>query len=193
MPFGFAGKELEIHLTKSIIKKNYSNIEHYTKFLGGRGIATKRFIERVSPDTDPFSPLNPLILSKTGSIKQYWNNWPEENGPWLFNGAMHGNYEEEVRFEDAGKTLTNFETTYKTRAASCFNCGVGCKSIISLPNGQYASIKCQSYFNFMFATKICDIHFSVQCFKLCENYGLDVISTAYLTGFAIDLCQKGLL
>ena len=357
MPFGFAGKELEIHLTKRIIKKNYSNIEHYTKFLGGRGIATKRFVERVSPDTDPFSPHNPLIfsaglltgtltpganrttlvtkspqtglltystiggfwgaefkqagydtliisgisdnpvylfikddhvelldashlwgndvletkqmlkdelklnkiqilcigpagenkvfassiehtmgagahragvgavmghkklkaivvhgtndihvakpaelkktcdhiLSKTGPIKQYWNNWPEENGPWLFNGAMHGNYEEEVRFEDAEKTLTNFETTYKTRAASCFNCGVGCKSIISLPNGQYASIKCQSYFNFMFAIKICDIHFSVQCFKLCENYGLDVISTAYLTGFAIDLYQKGII
>jgi len=45
----------------------------------------------------------------------------------------------------------------------------------------------------MFAIKICDIHFSVRCFKLCENYGLDVISTAYLTGFAIDLYQKGII
>jgi aldehyde:ferredoxin oxidoreductase len=63
MPFGFAGKEFEIHLTKRIIKKNYSNVEHYTKFLGGRGIATKMFVERISPDTDPFSPHNPLIFS----------------------------------------------------------------------------------------------------------------------------------
>ncbi|MGD8208812.1 MAG: aldehyde ferredoxin oxidoreductase C-terminal domain-containing protein [Desulfobacterales bacterium] len=106
---------------------------------------------------------------------------------------MHGNYEEEVKFKDAEKTLTNFETTHKKRAASCFNCGLGCKSIISFPNGQYASIKCQSYFNFMFAIKICDIRFSAQCFKLCENYGLDVISTVYLTGFAIDLYQRGIL
>jgi hypothetical protein len=37
------------------------------------------------------------------------------------------------------------------------------------------------------------LHFSVQCFKLCDNYGLDVISNAYLTGFAIDLYQKGII
>jgi aldehyde:ferredoxin oxidoreductase len=357
MPYGFAGKELEVDLTNSIVKKNDSNFEYYQKFLGGRGIATKIFIERISPDLPPFSHDNPLIfstglltgtlapsanrtalvtkspqtglltystiggfwgpefkqagydtliisgisdhpvylfikndhvelldashlwgnniletkqmlidelklakvqilcigpagenkvfassiehtmgagahraavgavmghkklkaivvhgtndvqvakpaelkktcdhiLSKTGPIKQYWNNWPEENGPWLFNEAMHGNYENKVRFEDAETMLSKFKTVYTKRPASCFNCGVGCKSIVSLPDGQYASIKCQSYFNFMFAIKVCDIHFSVQCFKLCENYGLDVISTAYLTGFAIDLYQKGII
>ncbi len=357
MPFGFAGKGLEIDLTNGTVMKNYSKPEHFIKFLGGRGIATKMFVERVSPDTDPFSPDNPLIfsaglltgtiapsanrtalvtkspqtglltystiggfwgselkqagydtlfisgiseipaylfiqddlvelrdalhlwgknvretqqiltkelkqnkiqilcigpagenkvfassiehtmgagahragvgavmghkklkaivvygtkdihvanpaelkktcddiISKTDPIKEYWNNWPAKNGPWLFNEAMHGNYEEKVIFEDAEKTLTDFENAYKTRPAGCFNCGVGCKSIISLPEGQYASIKCQSYFNFMFAIKICDIQFSVRCFKLCENYGLDVISTAYLTGFAIDLYQKGII
>ena len=357
MPFGFAGKGLEIDLTSGTLKKNDSEIEHFKKFLGGRGIATKMFVERVSPDTTPFSPDNPLvfsaglltgtlapsanrtalvtrspqtglltystiggfwgpefkqagydtlfiagisespaylfikddlvelrdashlwgknvpetkqilrkelkqnkiqilcigpagenkvfsssiehtmgagahragvgavmghkklkaivvygtkdihvanpaelrktcdyIISKTDLIKEYWDKWPVKNGLWHFNEAMHGNYEEKVIFEDAEKTLTNFENAYKTRPASCFNCGVGCKSIISLPEGQYASIKCQSYFNFMFAIKICDIHFSVRCFKLCENYGLDVISTAYLTGFAIDLYQKGII
>jgi hypothetical protein len=29
MPFGFAGKALEVDLTSCIVKKNYSNIEHY--------------------------------------------------------------------------------------------------------------------------------------------------------------------
>ena len=63
MPFGFAGKELEVDLTTGIVKKNYSNIEDYKKFLGGRGIATKIFVERISPDTHPFSSNNPLIFS----------------------------------------------------------------------------------------------------------------------------------
>ena len=63
MPFGFTGKELEVDLASGIVKKNYSNIEHYKKFLGGRGIATKIFIERISPDTHPFSQNNPLIFS----------------------------------------------------------------------------------------------------------------------------------
>jgi len=106
---------------------------------------------------------------------------------------MHENYEEELILEDAEKALIDFESAYKTRSSSCFNCGVGCKSIISLPEGEYACIKCQSFFNIMFAIKIYDIHFSVRCFKLCENYGLDVISTAYLKGFAIDLYQKGII
>jgi aldehyde:ferredoxin oxidoreductase len=134
-----------------------------------------------------------FILSKTDRIREYWNNWPAKNGSWLFSEAMHGNYEEEVILEDAEKALIDFESAYKKRSAGCLNCGVGCKSIISLPEGEYACIKCQSFFNFMFAIKIYDIHFSVRCFKLCENYGLDVISTAYLTGFAIDLYQKGII
>ena len=357
MPLGIAGKGLEIDLASGCVTKNGTNPDHVEKFLGGRGIATKVFVDRVPPDTDPFSPDNPLvfstglltgtlapganrtalvtrspqtglltystiggfwgseykragydtlfisgiskkpvylfiqddlvelrdashlwgknvreteqilrkdikhnniqilgigpagenkvfsstiehtmgagahragvgavmghkklkaivvhgtkdiqvanptelkktcdcIISKTGPIREYWNNWPAKNGAWLFSEAMHGNYEKEVILEDDEKILTEFLNTYKTRSASCFNCGVGCKSVISLPEGQYASIKCMSYFNFMFAIKICDIHFGVQCFKFCENYGLDVVSTAYLTGFAIDLYQKNII
>jgi benzoyl-CoA reductase subunit BamB len=357
MPFGYAGKGLEIDLTKGSVTKTGSNHEHVEKFLGGRGIATKMFLDRVSPETAPFSPDNPLIFSaglltgtlapganrtalvtrspqtglltystiggfwgpefkragydtllisgisktpvyllivndsvelkdashlwgqpvrdterilrqelrqhkvemliigpagenqvfastiehtmgagahragvgavmgfkklkaivvhgtkdvqvanpiqlkktcedidsKAGPIRQYWKNWPANNGSWLFNEAMHGNYEEAVIFENGEQILTDFVNTYKTRAAACFNCGVGCKSVVSLLDGRYAVVKCMSYFNFMFAAKICDIHFGVQCLKLCENCGLDVVSTAYLAGFAIDLYQKGII
>jgi aldehyde:ferredoxin oxidoreductase len=357
MPFGFAGQGLEIDLSSGRVIKHDSNPDHFAKYLAGRGIATKFFVDRVSPDTDPFSSDNPLvfsaglltgtlapganrtalvtrspqtglltysaiggfwgpefkhagydtlfisgisekpvylfiqddraelrdashlwgknvretehilrqeikphniqilgigpagenkvyastiehtmgagahragvgavmghkklkaiavngtkdiqvanpaelkktcdyIISKTGPIREYWNNWPTKNGAWLFNEAVHGNYEKEVTYEDAEEILAEFINAYKKRSASCFNCGVGCKSVISLPEGQYASIKCMSFFNFMFAIKICDIHFGVRCFKLCENYGLDVVSTAYLTGFAIDLFQKGII
>lgn len=54
MPFGFAGKGLEVDLTNGNVMKNCSKPEHFINFLGGRGIATKMFVERVSPDTDPF-------------------------------------------------------------------------------------------------------------------------------------------
>jgi len=357
MPFGLAGKGLEIDLSSGRVVRINSDPDQFEKFLGGRGIATKMFVDRVSPETDPFAPDNPLIFSagllsgtlapganrtalvtrspqtglltystiggfwgpelkragydtifiagiaetpiylfirddlielrdashlwgkcvreagqilgaehkplniqvlcigpagekkvfassiehamgagahragvgavmghkklkaivvhgtrdilvanpaelkktcdhinsKTGPIRDYWRDWPAKNGAWLFNEAMHGNYEEAVIFEDDEEILTNFNKASKMRSAGCFNCGIGCKSVIALPEGRYATVKCMSYFNFMFAVKICDIHFSVRCFELCENYGLDVVSTAYLTGFAIDLYQKGII
>jgi len=357
MPFELAGKRLDIDLSSGRIIKRDSDPEQYEKFLGGRGIATQMFVDRVSPETDPFAPDNPLVFSagvltgtlapganrtalvtrspqtslltystiggfwgpelkragydtifitgiaetpvylfirddlvelrdaahlwgkgvretgqilrtehkpiniqvlcigpagenkvfassiehspgagahragvgavighkklkaivvqgtgdilvanpaelkktcdhinsKTDPIKKYWRDWPAKNGAWLFNEAVHGNYEEVVTFEDDEKILTDFNTDFKRRSAGCFNCGIGCKSVITLPEGRYAAVKCMSYFNFMFALKICDIHFSVRCFELCENYGLDVVSTAYLTGFAIDLYQRGII
>ena len=71
MPFGIAGKGLEIDLASGRVTKNDTNPDHVEKFLGGRGIATKMFVERVSPDTDPFSPDNPIVFSAgllTGTI-----------------------------------------------------------------------------------------------------------------------------
>ena len=133
------------------------------------------------------------ILSKTGPIRQYWDNWPAQNGSWLYKEAMHGNYEDTVVLENDVDTLTDFETAHKSGTAACLNCGAPCKSTIRLPEGQYACVKCQSFFNFMFALKIDDVHFSVGCFRRCEDYGLDVISTAYLTAFAIDLYEKGII
>lgn len=86
---------------------------------------------------------------------------------------MHGNYEKKVVLENEVKTLTDFENSHKSGTAACFNCRAACKSTIRLSQGQYASVKCQSFFNFMFALKINDVHFSVCCFRLCEDYGLD--------------------
>jgi aldehyde:ferredoxin oxidoreductase len=45
----------------------------------------------------------------------------------------------------------------------------------------------------MFACQIQNLEFSLNCYHLCERYGLDVISTANLVGFAIDIYQKGIL
>lgn len=44
MPFGFAGKGLEVNLTKGTLAKYDTDPEQVEKFLGGRGIATKLFL-----------------------------------------------------------------------------------------------------------------------------------------------------
>jgi aldehyde:ferredoxin oxidoreductase len=98
-----------------------------------------------------------------------------------------------MQFVNIEKHLTDFENKHKERITTCYNCGLGCKFRLSLPGGASTFVKCQSYFNFMFACQIQDLKFSLNCYHLCERYGMDVISTANLVGFAIDIYQKGIL
>ncbi len=133
------------------------------------------------------------ILEKTGRIKKYWDEWPYEVGKWLLGDGVSGNLEKIIPFENISQFLENYMSKFKTRTATCLNCGIGCKSIIKLPDGSYTHIKCQSYFNFMLACKIRDLTFGLRCYQLCESYGLDVISMAGIVAFAIDIYQKGIL
>jgi len=96
-------------------------------------------------------------------------------------------------FENITKFLQDFAVKYKARTATCANCAVGCKTVAALSDGSYTFVKCQSYFNFMLACKIRDLEFSLKCYQLCENYGLDVVSTASCLAFAIALYHKGIL
>ncbi len=134
------------------------------------------------------------ILQKTGRIKKYWDDWTHEAGTWLLDGA-YGYFDDPppVPFENPGQWLEEFVETFQTRRSTCYNCAIGCKSVIALPDGGYSFVKCQSWFNFLLACRIRDLTFSVKCYDLCESYGLDVISTANLVAFAIDLYTKGIL
>ena len=110
----------------------------------------------------------------------------------LLDGA-DGYLDRPIPMENAREWLAEFSRTFKTRKSTCNSCAIGCKSVIRLPGGRYSLLKCQSWFNFLLACKIRDLMFSVRCYDLCESYGLDVISTANLIAFAIDLYEKGIL
>ncbi len=60
--FGFSGKEAYINLTDEEIEERPLNLKNATKFLGGMGIQLKILYDLLEPDTDPFSPQNPIIV-----------------------------------------------------------------------------------------------------------------------------------
>jgi aldehyde:ferredoxin oxidoreductase len=132
------------------------------------------------------------VLRKTDRAKQYWDDWAHEVGTWLLDGA-YGYFDQATPLEQPGQWLEDFTRDFQTRKSTCYNCGIGCKSVIALPDGGYATLKCQSWFNFLLACKLRDLAFSIKCYDLCEAYGLDVISTANLIAFAIDLYGQGIL
>ncbi|MBI2979853.1 MAG: aldehyde dehydrogenase, partial [Chloroflexi bacterium] len=62
MWYGWTGTPLEIDLSQGTIKKIPGDRAMYEAYLGGRGLITKLFWDRVPPETEPFSPDNPLIF-----------------------------------------------------------------------------------------------------------------------------------
>jgi aldehyde:ferredoxin oxidoreductase len=59
---GYAKRLLEVELTQGKIQKTPLDETLLKNFLGGGGLAAKLFLDRFSPDTDPLSKENPLIV-----------------------------------------------------------------------------------------------------------------------------------
>lgn len=65
--YGYAGRILRINLTKNQVKVQPTEKRLTTKFLGGRGLNSKRLYDEVTKDIDPLSPQNKLIFA-TGPL-----------------------------------------------------------------------------------------------------------------------------
>src|SRR4030067_3430519 len=60
--FGYAGKELYIDLTNNSIEKRPTNFDMAAKFLGGMVFQLRLLYKLIKPETNPFSPENPIII-----------------------------------------------------------------------------------------------------------------------------------
>ncbi|MFO7965673.1 MAG: aldehyde ferredoxin oxidoreductase N-terminal domain-containing protein [Desulfobacterales bacterium] len=81
--YGWCGKILDVDLTHGTISERDTR-SYANRFLGGRGIATKIYFDRVKPETEAFDPGNCLMLM---------------NGPLTATGAQGAS-----RFEAVGKS-----------------------------------------------------------------------------------------
>lgn len=60
--FGYQGVILRLNLTDGTINKEKLNIDDAHKYIGGRGLGTKIFMDEVAPEIDPFSIDNKVIF-----------------------------------------------------------------------------------------------------------------------------------
>ncbi|MDY6878993.1 MAG: aldehyde ferredoxin oxidoreductase C-terminal domain-containing protein [Thermodesulfobacteriota bacterium] len=68
--FGYAGKEIIVDLTSNTVEKRSLDIDMAVNFLGGMGLQQRVLYDMLEPNTDPFSPKNPIIVGSgplTGS------------------------------------------------------------------------------------------------------------------------------
>ncbi|NCC47421.1 MAG: aldehyde ferredoxin oxidoreductase, partial [Bacteroidia bacterium] len=60
--YGLIGKMLRVNLTEGTVAEEYLSDVLVKKYLGGRGLGTKIYVDEVDKDTDAFAPENKLIL-----------------------------------------------------------------------------------------------------------------------------------
>jgi len=67
MTTSYNGKILRIDLSNKSYKVEDLDLNLAKKFIGGRGLGTKLYMDEVSPETDPFSPENKVVIT-TGPL-----------------------------------------------------------------------------------------------------------------------------
>ena len=143
---------------------------------------------------DEFVELSEKILARTDGLREFYEKWNEFFIEGMLDGGVYGNQSEIIAIGDSrGDLYKDFITKYRIRQASCYNCAVKCKELVSIPGVGYYAAKCQSQSVFILVTKIIDIPFAVKCSELCQRYGLDQITTASSIAFAIELYQRSIL
>lgn len=142
---------------------------------------------------EKYKDLCKKILKRSGKLNEYLSNYSKNRIQGHVNAISYGNMGDQIPWPNVGEKHSEFLKKSRIRKANCSNCPISCKSEIRLPDGRSSFVKCTSWFVFMAATKIRDFSFNMECFNLCERYGLDSTSTANLIAFAIDLFQKGIL
>lgn len=82
--------------------------------------------------------------------------------------------------------------------AGCYTCAARCGKVHKVTQGLYAGAlnegpEYESYWAMSGSIHSNDIGASIMADKLCDDYGLDTISTGVTIGFAYELYEKGII
>ncbi len=101
----------------------------------------------------------------------------------------------ELAEEISGSAITDKR---RIKGFACASCPVGCSLISEAKTGKYAGTRLEGpeYESIVMLGSnlmISDIDTIIAANYLCDEYGLDTISTGNVIGFAMECCEKGLL
>lgn len=91
-----------------------------------------------------------------------------------------------------------FIERYKIRDGACFSCSMACKNFLKIKSGPYAGLcgdhaEYESINSLGSRCGVDDPEFILYANWLCDQYGLDTISTGGAISFAMELWEKGII
>ncbi|MCD6362449.1 MAG: aldehyde ferredoxin oxidoreductase family protein [Synergistetes bacterium] len=82
---------------------------------------------------------------------------------------------------------------YAKRDVSCFNCPIACGKVMKVKDGRDVKVEYESIALLGSNDGIDNIKGVAEAIYLCNEFGLDSISTGVVVGFAMECSEKGLL
>lgn len=94
--------------------------------------------------------------------------------------------------DDATGLYGTYLRDFVRRIISCYNCPISCGKIVR-KNGSYVKVEYEDIALLGSNNGITDVMDVADAIYLCNNYGLDAISTGNVVGFAMECRERGLL
>ncbi len=142
--------------------------------------------------------LAPMILKNTKRLADYGTSQvvtpSEELGDLPVRNWKKGRWQEGAE-KLSGPTMA--KTILKSRYF-CGACVVGCGRTVAINHGEYAGVEgagpeYETMALFGANILLDDLEAVAKAHELCNRYGLDVISTAGVIGFAMEAAERGIL
>jgi aldehyde:ferredoxin oxidoreductase len=136
---------------------------------------------------NPFTP----GLSKYGT--------PQLNAPMSLVGRFPTKNHQQGHFEFVDDISAEvLVDKYFVRRIACFACPIGCHHIIKIKDGEYSGstnlvLEYESMNALGARVWNRNLHSIIEADRLCDDYGLDTISTGTSIAFAMELFEKGIL
>lgn len=106
-----------------------------------------------------------------------------------------GNWEDDVDWAEADKYVTgeDFWEKYQVHNYQCSGCPLAHSSLFHVPGIGLASSDCNGWVSYLPAVWNSDYKVAFHANHLCDQYGMDCISSSNIIGFLMDLYHRGII
>ena len=154
---------------------------------------------------DKLIEMSNYILDKSDKLTEFrrgkslftTNRW-ETRDVWYGNfneqdyGHLPPDSDLKKQVDKIEEKLSDLIQSRGVRLMSCYNCRVNCLQAFSYRGG-LTFLKCTSLLGFMVYAKHFDYDWALDCYNMCEEWGLDILSFPRYVALAIDLYERGIL
>lgn len=89
------------------------------------------------------------------------------------------------------------KTNYRVRNKACYRCPIACTKLCEVQDGRFKGTKTDPEYESIWSLGgqcgVNDFSAILRANELCDEYGIDTMSTGYLLGFAMELFERGLI
>jgi len=87
----------------------------------------------------------------------------------------------------------NLRTKYFVKNTACFGCPVACGKLCKAFEGAIAELEYETIWALGAQCGIFNLNTTIKANEICDEYGIDTMSSGYSVGFAMELYERGII